>query len=229
MNTTFTCNSGVWQLLSSFYLIHSLLCDCDIKEKGLLLLCISKYLRGETIEWKLYALLCAEHNVSEVANYVGECRTTVDAINRSAWTMAKVSTDVQAVVERLLWIVTASGVTFETVLARTSIRQYARRLGVEAVTVRQAVSKLGAKSRVIVERPLLMPAIRAKRLERCQMLVNNLKPALDGRVIIFSDKKNWTVDPVKNRRNDRYLSLVESSRTLSLVESSRTLSKTKHL
>ena len=56
------------------------------------------------------------------------------------------------------------------------MRQHARRLGVGAATVRRAVVKLGAKSRVIVKRPLLTPAIRTKRLERFQVLVNDLKP-----------------------------------------------------
>ena len=35
--------------------------------------------------------------------------------SRNAWTMEKMSTDVQAVVERLLWIVTACGMPFEAV------------------------------------------------------------------------------------------------------------------
>jgi hypothetical protein len=72
------------------------------------------------------------------------------------------------------------------------MRQHARRLGVGTATVRRAVAKLGGKSLVRVERPLLTPAIRAKRLERCQ----RLKSAPVGRVIIFSDEKTWTVDPV---------------------------------
>ena len=86
-----------------------------------------------------------------------------------------------------------------------SMRHHATRLGVGAATVRGAVAKLGAKSRVIVERPLLMPAICAKFLERCQMLVNDLKSAPAERVIIFSYEKIWTVDPARNRRNDSYL------------------------
>ena len=75
--------------------------------------------------------------------------------------------------------------------------------------MRRAVVKLGAKSPVIGERPLLTPDIRAKSLERCQMLVNHLKSSPAGREIILSDEKTWTVDPVRNRRNDSYLSLGE--------------------
>ena len=67
-----------------------------------------------------------------------------------------------------------------------------------------------------------MPAIRAKRLERYQMLINDLKSAPAGRVIIFSYEKIWTVGPVRNRRNDSYLSLGEKNK------SARTLLQTKH-
>ena len=81
--------------------------------------------------------------------------------------------------------------------------------------MRRTASKLGIKSRV-------MPAIRAKRLERCQMPINDPKSPPVRRVVIFSDEKNWTVDPVRNRRNDRYLFLREED------ESAHTLSKTKH-
>ena len=73
-----------------------------------------------------------------------------------------------------------------------------------------------------MERPLLTPVIRAKSVERCQMLVYDLKSAPAGRAIIFSDEKTRTIDPVRNRRNDRYLSLGEED------ESARTFSKTKH-
>ena len=48
----FVTISVIWQLLSGFCLTHMMLCDCDIEEKGLLLLCISKLLCRETIEWK---------------------------------------------------------------------------------------------------------------------------------------------------------------------------------
>ena len=49
---------------------------------------------------KVSALLRAWNDVSEVANLVGFAQSSTRS--RSAWTVAKVSTDVQAVVERLL-------------------------------------------------------------------------------------------------------------------------------
>ncbi|KAF2367628.1 Zinc finger C2H2-type [Trinorchestia longiramus] len=71
---------------------------------------------------------------------------------------------------------------------------YRTKLGVGAATGGRAVPKLGGKSLVIVERPLLT---LAKRFELCQRLMNYLKSASPGRVII-SDEKIWTADPVKD-------------------------------
>ena len=68
--------------------------------------------------------------------------------------------------------------------------------------------------------PCLKPAILAMCFEHCKVLVNGLKSAPDGRVIIFSDEKTWTFYPVRYRKNDLYLSLREEG------ESTRTLSKT---
>ena len=60
---------------------------------------------------------------------------------------------------------------------KTSMRQHARKLGVGAAAVQRAVAKLGAKSRVIVERQLITLTIRGKRNKRCQMFVNDLESA----------------------------------------------------
>ena len=60
-----------------------MLCDCEIKEKGLALLCISKWLAPQRdSRLKVSALLRAGHKVSEVANLVGVSRTTVCAIKK---------------------------------------------------------------------------------------------------------------------------------------------------
>ena len=98
-----------------------MLCDYDIEEYGLLLLCTSKWLNHMKVSallqrdnhMKVSALLRAGHKVSEVANLVGLAQQSTRA--KSAWTMAKMSIDVQVVVGRLLWIVTACGMTFEAV------------------------------------------------------------------------------------------------------------------
>ena len=51
---------------------------------------------------KVSALLIAGHKVSEVANHVSLAQQSMRS--RSAWAMVNVSTDMQAVVERLLYL-----------------------------------------------------------------------------------------------------------------------------
>ena len=166
-----------------------MLCACDIEEKGLLLLFISKWFRRETIKWKCLQFFRRDTKWCEGANLVGVSRTTVyvikkgvndgEGVNRRADSDQKTVVDCDSLRDAI-WI-----------SPRTSTRQHARRLEVEAATLRQAVAKLGAKSRVIAEWPLRSLAIRAKRLERYQMLVNDLKSAPARRVITFSDEKTW--------------------------------------
>ena len=167
----------------------------------------------------LSAFLRAGHKVSKVTNLIRVYRTTIyamkkrmddgEVVNRRAGSHRKTVVDR----ETLRDAIRSS--------PKTSMRQHARRLGVGSAAVRRAVAKLEAKSCVIVERPLLTPVICAKRLERCQMLVNYLTSAPAGKVI-FSDEKAWTVDPVRNRRNGRHLSLGKED------ESACTFPKTKH-
>jgi transposase len=105
----------------------------------------------------------------------------------------------------------------------TSMRSQAADLGVSEATVRRTVKKVGGKSLMRVERPLLTPQIKLVHLQRCQGLLNNLKSAKANRVIIFLDKKTWTVDPVRNRCNNRFLAFDQQ-----VDESVRTLTTTKH-
>jgi transposase len=151
--------------------------------------------------------LRAGFKVNEVANLVRVSPTTVYAIKKR---MDDAGSDRKSVVDQdiLRDAIQSSPLT--------SMRQHARRLGVGTATVRRAVAKLGGKSLVMVERPLLTPTIRAKCLERCQRLMPDLKSAPTGRVIIFSDEKTcWTVDPVRNRRNDllaeRYVAAIHEN------------------
>ena len=66
----------VWQL-SGFCLAHMILCDCHIQEKGLLLMCISKWPRRETIE-------CTSSFGTQIewCSKLCRSRTTVDGIKK---------------------------------------------------------------------------------------------------------------------------------------------------
>ena len=74
-----------------------MLCDCDIEEKKVIIVGYFKIAPQRDNRAKVSILLQAEHKVSEIVILVG-----VSTRSKSAWTMAQVSTDVQAVVEKLL-------------------------------------------------------------------------------------------------------------------------------
>ena len=86
-------------------------------KKGVLLLCISKCIRRETTEWKFLPFFVRDTKWVTSQTLSG-CLAQPSTRSRSAWTVAKVSTDMQAVVERLLWIVTAGGIPYEAVPER---------------------------------------------------------------------------------------------------------------
>eukprot|EP00096_Caligus_rogercresseyi_P005723 TRINITY_DN21716_c0_g1_i1.p1 TRINITY_DN21716_c0_g1~~TRINITY_DN21716_c0_g1_i1.p1 ORF type:complete len:135 (+),score=10.95 TRINITY_DN21716_c0_g1_i1:211-615(+) len=102
------------------------------------------------------------------------------------------------------------------------MRAHAKDLGVDESTVRRAVKECGGKSLVMLERPLMTPKIKVTHLQRCKGLINDLKSATAGRIIIFSDEKTWTVDPVRNKRNDRFVAFEDVNEDL------RTITTTKH-
>ena len=82
----------------------------------------------------------------------------------------------------------------------------ARKKKISVSTVSRAVKIEGGKSLQRVKKPLLTAAMKLKRLERGNRLLNDLKN-LGNRVVIFSDEKTFTVGAVVNKRNDRIVSL----------------------
>lgn len=83
---------------------------------------------------------------------------------------------------------------------------------------------LGLRSLTLRVLPLITEAQRGKRVQRAKALINWMKGRGKGKVIVFSDEKNFTVDPVRNSRNDRHLarSVAEAS------PEARAVTKTKH-
>ena len=96
-----------------------MLCSCDIEEKNLLLLCISKWIRRQTIAWKSLHFFVLDTKWVR-SQLLSGCLAQPSTRSGSAWMMVKVSTDVQAVVERLLWIVTACEMRFKRLLRMAS-------------------------------------------------------------------------------------------------------------
>ncbi|QQP37852.1 Uncharacterized protein FKW44_018264, partial [Caligus rogercresseyi] len=71
----------------------------------------------------------------------------------------------------------------------TSMRAHAKDLGVGESRVRRAVKECGGKSLVMFERPLLTPQIKVTHLQRCKGLINDLKSAPAGKIIISVMKR----------------------------------------
>ena len=89
-----------------------------------------------------------------------------------------------------------------------SMRSLVKEHFLALATALKIVKEAGGNSKAIVKRPLLSEKTRALRLERAKKLLNDLKHIKD-RLIFFSDEKTFTVDPVRNRRNDRYVDNAE--------------------
>jgi len=86
-----------------------------------------------------------------------------------------------------------------------SMRKTAKALNISEKSIRTAVRMLGAHSYVRRRRQLLTKKTKEARLARGKKLLNFLKKKDSSTVLVFSDKKNWTVDQSRNARNDRYL------------------------
>ena len=86
-----------------------------------------------------------------------------------------------------------------------SMRKTAKDLNVSEGTIRNAVGLLGLHSYVRRRRQLLSAATKERRVERGKVLINWLKKKSPSTVLVFSDKKNWTVDQARNAQNDRFL------------------------
>ena len=88
-----------------------------------------------------------------------------------------------------------------------SMASIATSLGKSPTTVRRIVRLAGYKSLRKRKVQLLSARTRNRRLERSKGLLSNLKSAPAGRILFFSDEKTFSVDPYRNRQNDRWIRL----------------------
>eukprot|EP00096_Caligus_rogercresseyi_P003949 TRINITY_DN1792_c0_g1_i7.p1 TRINITY_DN1792_c0_g1~~TRINITY_DN1792_c0_g1_i7.p1 ORF type:complete len:178 (+),score=44.62 TRINITY_DN1792_c0_g1_i7:364-897(+) len=87
----------------------------------------------------------------------------------------------------------------------TSLSRLAKNRGVSKQLVSKAVNEdLGYRSYRIAKQHILTASMKATRLTNGKRLHNGLK-SHGGRIIFFSDEKNWTVDRSYNFQNDRWL------------------------
>ena len=80
-----------------------------------------------------------------------------------------------------------------------SMRAMARETNVSEATVRRAVKKLGARSLARCKKFLLTERLRTLRLERVKRILWQLKKKMP--ILLFSDKKYFTVDPVTKSKS----------------------------
>ncbi len=98
---------------------------------------------------------------------------------------------------------------FTTINANPSmfIQKLAREHNMAKTTMRRMVKKdLGLKSLSKQKVQMLTAKQRDKRVQRGKRIENFLKNGLDGKVLVFSDEKDFTVDQYLNRHSDHYIS-----------------------
>jgi len=106
----------------------------------------------------------------------------------------------------------------------STITSIAEKLVVHRTTASKRIKQLGGKSLRRIQRPLLSQKQRDSRLERAQKLVKERRRHNPVKIIVFSDEKTFTVDPVFNRQNDRVLTFPD----VPVSESARYVTSTKH-
>ena len=87
-----------------------------------------------------------------------------------------------------------------------NIRKMSRTLNIDKTAISRIVKHdLGMKSRAVMKVQGLMAIQRERHLDRCRILLSKLKKGRDGKVLVFSDEKIFTVDTVSNSRTLRYI------------------------
>ncbi|PAA86665.1 hypothetical protein BOX15_Mlig022126g1 [Macrostomum lignano] len=86
-----------------------------------------------------------------------------------------------------------------------TMRQIAREEGVHESNVRNAFREMGVRSFVQREIPMLNADQLGLRVQRSRRLLNDLKASPGVEVIFFTDEKNFTQTPYRNRSSSRVL------------------------
>ena len=79
--------------------------------------------------------------------------------------------------------------------------KFAQRKKISVSTVSRAIKNGRGKSLRLLKKPLLNRLVIQKHLKRSTRLLNDMKNHA-SRILIFSDEKTFTVDPVFNKQNN---------------------------
>ena len=108
------------------------------------------------------------------------------------------------------------------------MKAHAKDLGFSLYSVQRAVrNNLYGQSLVRKYVPLLSEMNNTATV-RCRSLVNYLKYAHSGKIIFFSNEKNFCFNPVPNSRNDRNMRLESSEVDEDVSTTATFMTKTKH-
>ena len=84
-----------------------------------------------------------------------------------------------------------------------SVRSVAKKRGVTHKTILTGLKMIDMESRVRPHRQFLSTTTQYTRVTKAKKLLSKLKKKVKGTVVIFSDKKLFTVDQAYNSRNSR--------------------------
>ena len=103
------------------------------------------------------------------------------------------------------------------------------RVGLGAQAVQRFVVSEGWRSLRRKKVPLVSKSGRSRRLERARKLLNKLKESgYAGRIVFYSDEKNFVVDPVYNAQKDWYINFFESDKDEEDCGDGRYIARSKH-
>ncbi len=149
-------------------------------------------------------LLAVEMLVKDIIDIVKCSRSLVDKVKRLQKDGKGFSKKVGSNGHIVLTEDFLTGVASEIKANREhSMREMAKNLNMGVTTIRKAVVQLGAHMRR--RHQLLTKATRESRVSRGKKIINWMKSKALSTILVFSDKRNRTVDQAWNARNDRYL------------------------
>lgn len=152
---------------------------------------------------EIAALLRASHKKAEIAKQLNVSRMTVHRVSKRLEESESLKDRPRVGRPRVVKTV-AIKKAFECE-PTMKMTQLAKKKRISVSTVSRAVKHEGGKSLKMMRKPLLTSAMKQKRLERAKRLRNDMKNC-GNRIVIFSDEKTFTVDPVVNKQNDRVVS-----------------------
>ena len=162
--------------------------------------------RKETRE-AISALLDAQKTPTEIANTLQCSRPLVYKVKKLKAGGKNMSHAFSARKKTVLTPITRAAIRRRIRSAPTkSLRRVAKESGINREAVRTVMVQEGWRSLRRVKVPLISAQGQLRRRERALGLLNSLKRGgVPGRIIFYSDEKNFVIDPAYNAQNDRWI------------------------